>query len=201
MLQCPASAADEGEGTWLVCRQEGTTQPHGWSSLCLSGAGGLGSDGMCAPACTAPLAWPGRGEGTTCRLPSKGKGSQVKWPGQAVWASKAAPARLGQRCLQMPRDRDRKGCDDPRSCQRCSDAHLLMPTLGGRTRSPSPVIADRVCPSRGTSMCSVCCHLNVPLAGTALSCPGLAFCVCWKGGKEGWGAQGERTSASTTWCQ
>ena len=75
MLQCPASATDEDEGTWLACSQEETIQPRGWSSPCLAGAGELGSDGTGAPVCTAPLGWPRWGEGTMCRLPSKGKGS------------------------------------------------------------------------------------------------------------------------------
>lgn len=33
--------------------------------------------------------------------------------------------------------------------------------------SPSPPVADRVCPSQSTSVRSVCCHLNIPLPGTA----------------------------------
>lgn len=61
-----------------------------------------------------------------------------------------------------------------------------MPTLGRRAKFPSTVIADKVCPSQSTSVCSICCHLDVLQAVIAPSCPALVFCVLeWRGERMG----------------
>lgn len=110
---------------------------------------------------------------------SKRKGSRVpvSWLSCLGTGPAKQPQAGGHRCVQMPCDSDREGCDDPRSCQQCVDTSVMKPALGGRTKSPSPVMADRVCPSLGASVHSICRHLKVPLAGTDPSCPALAFCV------------------------
>lgn len=90
----PASTINEDEGVWLVCRQEGTTQPHGWSLPMFHWGWRSWDWWHMRPICTPSVTWPRWGE----RLTSTSGPAAL--PGHR--ARKAAPARQGHRCLQIP---------------------------------------------------------------------------------------------------